>query len=253
MFISDFHLGSVACKVQQLEEFLHAVDCEHLYLVGDIIDVWVSARAGKWNQHHTNVIRTILGKSKRGTLIYYTPGNHDAFLRKVIRSELGNIVIDHDFVHTGADGRRYLVVHGDFYDKSVTACKPLAWAGTWLYEGLAVMHQAREKAGAKQKPGGFSLKKKFKGFIEYFTNYEEKVTVDAAKGGYAGVICGHIHKPKLVAHESGALYINTGDWIENMTAVVEHFDGRLELIYWDVYRKQFIAPEPEPLQEPVVA
>lgn len=215
------------------------MECERLYLVGDIIDAWVSARKGKWNQDHTNVIRTLLGKSKRGTQVFYTPGNHDAFLRKVIRSELGNIVIDHEFIHETADGRRFLVVHGDFYDKSVTACKPLAWLGTWIYEGMAGMSQNREKThGPPKKP--FGLKRKFKGFIEYFTNFEEKITVDAANAHYAGVICGHIHKPKMVEHDSGAMYINTGDWMENRTAVVEHFDGTLELIYWDDYRLQLL-------------
>lgn len=245
VFISDFHLGSVASKVDQLQSFLNLVDAEHLYLVGDVIDLWVSMRKGKWNQSHTNIIRTLLGKSKRGTMIRYTPGNHDAFLRKIQRSEMGNIVIDHEFVHVCADGRRFLVVHGDLFDKSVTAYKPLAWIGTWLYEGMASLDKFRERVtGKPKKAGGFSIKKRFKGFIEYFTNFEEKIVVDAANQKYDGVICGHIHKPKMVEHESGALYINTGDWVENMTALVEHQDGRLELIYWDVYRKQITRREP---------
>jgi len=239
VFISDLHLGSAACKEEAITDFLHAVECEKLYLVGDIIDTWVMT-ARKWQQVHTNIVRTVLGIAKKGTTIYYTPGNHDSFLRKLIRAELGNVVIDHQFVHETADGKRYLVVHGDFFDKSVNGVKFLAHAGAWTYEGIARLHNWREKVFGPRSPdkARFSLKARFKGFLEYFTNFEEKIVVDAANQGYDGVICGHIHKPKIVPHESGATYINTGDWMENLSAVVEHFDGRLELVFWDPNRRK---------------
>lgn len=251
VFLSDVHLGTAGCKTAKVQEFLHRVECDHLYLVGDIIDIWVSLRAGKWRQGHTNIIRTVLGKSKRGCIVRYTPGNHDAFLRKINGSDFGNIYIDHSFVHTTADGKKLLVVHGDFFDKSVSSLKPLAWIGTWIFEGMTVLNIWKQKLTGKQIEGPVgsktSIKKRFKSFVEYFTNFQERITVDAGNQGYDGVVCGHVHKPMIVSNEQGTLYINTGDWIENCTAIVEHFDGSLELINWDELCETFRSEEMEPI------
>jgi UDP-2,3-diacylglucosamine pyrophosphatase LpxH len=242
VFVSDLHLGSAGCKAEQVQEFLQRVECDYLYLVGDIIDMWVSVKRGKWRQKHTNIVRTILGKSKYGCQVRFTPGNHDALFRRLNGAELGNIAVDHAFTHFTADGKKLLVVHGDLFDKSVTSLRPIAWVATWLYECVTVLtawfNQYREKRG--KAPSDFSsrIKKKFKHAVQYVTSFEERIVVDAWNQGYDGVLCGHIHRPRIESHEYGGLYLNTGDWVENCTAIVEHPDGRLELVRWDELQKQ---------------
>ncbi|MCS6775645.1 MAG: UDP-2,3-diacylglucosamine diphosphatase [Chloroherpetonaceae bacterium] len=242
VFISDLHLGSAGCKTEQLQAFLHSVECEYLYLVGDVIDMWVAIKRGKWRQKHTNVVRTILGKSKYGCQVRYTPGNHDALVRRLNGSELGNIAIDHSFSHFTADGKKLLIVHGDLFDRSVTSLRPIAWVATWLYECLTVLTEwiTQYRAQRGLGPSDFSarVKKKFKHAIQYVTSYEERIVVDAWNQGYDGVVCGHIHRPRIERHEYGGLYLNTGDWVENCTAIVEHIDGKLELIRWTELQQQ---------------
>jgi UDP-2,3-diacylglucosamine pyrophosphatase LpxH len=237
VFISDVHLGSAACKAEAVQAFLLWVDCEQLYLVGDIVDIWVSRKKGKWRQAHTNILRTILDLSENGCRVYVTPGNHDSELRRMNGIDYGNIFIDHQFVHETLDGKRLLVVHGDFFDRSVTTFKGLAILGSWMHEGMTQINHVTNGIRAKlgKKPSDFSSKAKarVKSFIKYFTNFEDRITVDAKNQGYDGVVCGHIHKPAFELHEeSGAYYVNSGDWMQNCSAFVEHHDGRLELIYW---------------------
>lgn len=244
VFISDLHLGSAGSKTDQIQEFLTSVECEYLYLVGDVIDMWVAIKRGKWRQKHTNVIRTILGKSKYGCQVRYTPGNHDALVRRLNGAELGNIDIDHSFSHFTADGKKLLVVHGDLFDKSVSSVRPIAWLATWLYECLTVLTEwitvYRAKRG--QGPSDFSsrIKKKFKHAVQYVTSYEERIVVDAWTQGFDGVVCGHIHRPRIDTHDYGGVYLNTGDWVENCTAIVEHLDGSLELVKWEALRQHIL-------------
>lgn len=235
VFVSDVHLGSAGCRAEEFEQFLRSFDCENLYLVGDIIDLWVAVKKGKWRQEHTNVIRTLLGKSKRGCIVRYTPGNHDAFLRKVNGAELGNIQFENSFQHTLADGRSFYVTHGDLFDKTVKS-QLLALAGAWLYElttGFANwMNKMRVKVGREPKPIG-QLKAKLKKAINKMTSYEEKLAEHAWASHHAGVICGHIHRPALIQRADGIVYANCGDWVEHATCLVEHFNGKLELLTWD--------------------
>jgi UDP-2,3-diacylglucosamine pyrophosphatase LpxH len=236
VFVSDLHLGSVGSKAESVRHFLHDVHCEYLYLVGDIIDMWVGGRPGKWKQEHTNVIRTILGKSKVGCIVRYTPGNHDALVRKLNGTELGNITVGHSFSHVTVDGKRLLVVHGDCFDRSVTVLKPLAWLGAWSYEFLTILGEWVNSVRKTPPTGktGFAnrAKQRLKSCIQYFTSFEERITVDAQHQGYDGVVCGHIHKPRIDHRPDGGIYLNSGDWMEHCTAIVEHWDGRMELIYW---------------------
>jgi len=253
VFISDLHLGSAACHAERIRRFLYHTDCENLYLVGDIVDVWVGAQSWKWKQAHTNVIRTVLGKAKGGCQVRYTPGNHDGLFRKLCGAELGNILVDHSFVHTTADGKRLLVVHGDFYDRTVTAFKPLAWVGAWCYEFLTVTGAWLNAVFGGRGVGHMDLaagaKKRLKSFFEYFTNFQERITVDAQRQGFDGVICGHVHGPLIARHECGALYANTGDWVSHCSALVEHWDGRLELVFWDDVAERFVG---DPYQLPAL-
>lgn len=256
VFISDLHLGSVGCKAEAVQLFLYNLTCEHLYLVGDIMDMWVSRRKGKWRQTHTNVIRTVLGKAKYGTRVYLTPGNHDSEFRRMCGVDFGNIFIDHQFEHVTLDGTKLKVVHGDYLDRSVTTLRPLAYVGAWIHEGMTGVNlftnRIRERFGLKPSDFSSKAKKRVKSFVQYFTNFEDRIVGDAKHQGFDGVVCGHIHKPAFETHEeTGCLYINTGDWIEHCTALVEHLDGHLELIRWSDLASQ-VTGAPNTASQPVL-
>ena len=235
VFVSDVHLGTAGCHAEEFLEFLGLFQCENLYLVGDVVDVWVAFKSGKWKQTHTNVIRRILGMSKRGCQIYYTPGNHDAFLRKMNGADLGNIFIDDVFFHTTADGRKLYVVHGDLFDKTLSL-KWISWTCTWIYEAVTVfnawLNTRRSRKGRRPLSLHSAMKKRMKKAVTSLTSYEDQLSLQAALEDCDGVVCGHIHRPAIKTVGDGILYVNTGDWVENCTAVVEHFDGRLELLTW---------------------
>ncbi|QYK56570.1 MAG: UDP-2,3-diacylglucosamine diphosphatase [Fimbriimonadaceae bacterium] len=245
LFISDLHLGSAGCMVDELQAFLESVDCENLYIVGDLIDLYVVMKAGKWRQEHTEVVRSILEKSKEGTRIFYTPGNHDAFLRRLNGSDFGNIRIDHQVVHELADGRRLLVIHGDQFDRSVKFV-PLAWIATWVYEGMTVLtglvNAKRKQAGKEPTDFSGGMKKRLKKYVSRNSGADEALVNLARSMGLQGVICGHTHRPGITLDEEGMLYVNTGDWVEHGTAVAEHDDGRLELIVWNDVRHLYAGP-----------
>lgn len=236
IFLSDLHLGSAACDTAALQDFLASVECENLYLVGDLLDFWVGTHSRRWRQAHTDVLRAILAMANAGTVVRYTPGNHDALCRKLCGSELGNVLIDHRFVHITADGKRLLVVHGDTYDRVVSLFKPLAWLGAWCYEALTVLGAwlpalLGGRLGSKASLAD-RARQRIKSAYLYMTNFEERITVDACLQGYDGVVCGHVHRPDLSRHSIGVIYANAGDWQSHCTAIVEHWDGRLELIRW---------------------
>lgn len=237
VFISDIHLGALGCKVEAVQQFLHSFECETLYLVGDIIDGWVGSRASKWTQANTNLVRTILGKSKRGALVRYTPGNHDAFLHRMNGQEMGQIHIDHEFEHRTLDGRRLWVVHGDLFDTTVTKYRLLAYTGAWIYEyAFAVNNRVnRSRSRRDRRPIDFTtgLKKATKRIVKSTTSFETKVMAQARESGYNGVVCGHTHRPSLEAQPDGFLWVNTGDWVEHCTAVVETLEGELSLVWWN--------------------
>lgn len=234
VFISDLHLGSVGCKCERIIDFLGSFQCENLYLVGDIVDLWVALKKGKWTKQHTSIVRILLDKSKNNCTIFLTPGNHDAFLRKAIGIDLGNIFLDDHFCHETADGQRLLVIHGDQFDKTVKFL-PLAMLGTWMFEWVSVFNAKRSKLkGPGSKVG--SIKKRFKKMISSLTSFEDKLAWQASLSGFDGVVCGHIHRPEIRDIDE-IKYCNTGDWVENCTAIVEHEDGRLELLNWDQISK----------------
>lgn len=237
VFISDLHLGSVGCKADAIQEFLGSFECEFLYLVGDIVDGWVGKSDGRWGTSTTELVRLLLDKTNTdGTGVYYTPGNHDAFMRRLNGAELGNIVIDHSFVHATADGRDLLVVHGDMFDRSCTKFMPIAWVGAWIYEYVTILnaHVNRTRARREQRPIHFSsmLKIWTKRIIKRGSSYENQLLEHAIENGCDGVVCGHVHRPMIRESADGHLYINTGDWVENCTAVVETLDGKFELVKW---------------------
>lgn len=236
IFISDLHLGSVACRPGDVIEFLSQVDCEKLYLVGDIIDVWVGTHSGKWRHHHNRVVQALLHFANRGSEVLYCPGNHDAAFRKLLGYEVGAITIDHQFIHECVDGRQALVVHGDLYDRTVTRYPKVAYVGAWSHEWLSTF----DLAVARRRGGSFDFRKGIassakmycKHWIKGKTRYDETLIEYARSIGCTTVVCGHTHKPAMELRPDGVVYANCGDWIEHCTAIVEHFDGRFELIWW---------------------
>ena len=234
VFVSDIHLGAVGAKTEVATRFLASVSCDYLYLVGDVIDGWVGRKDRKWTPDHAEVIRQILQTANEGCIVRYTPGNHDAFMRRMHGVQLGNIHIAHSFERTTADNKDLLVVHGDLFDRTCTKYQPIAFFGAWMYEYLGMVNA---KVNTKQREKGrrpvdftTATKRGIKKFIGKATNYESSVMEFAKESGYDGVVCGHVHRPQITYADDGFVYVNTGDFVENCTAVVEHEDGRLELL-----------------------
>ena len=235
VWISDVHLGCRGCRADFLLEFLHAVECETLYLVGDIVDLWQMRRGLYWPQSHNNVIRTLLGKAKAGTRVVYVPGNHDLPLRAHHGTRFGNVDIRRETVHEGADGRRFLVIHGDQFDHAVRSSRLLTALGSGAYDVLLVVnrmvHAVRGRMGLRYWSLAAFIKHRVGTAVEYIERFEQALAAEAARRRLDGVICGHIHRPRVRSIE-GVAYFNTGDWMESCTALAEDPEGRLELIHW---------------------
>jgi UDP-2,3-diacylglucosamine pyrophosphatase LpxH len=238
IFVSDVHLGCRHSQAEQLLSFLKGYTCDYLYLVGDIIDGWKLHRGFHWNDTYTLLIRRIFGMVKHGTTVRYVAGNHDEFLRAYI-DELqtaltGHIEVANEFIHHAADGRRLLVIHGDQFDVSLTM-PWLAGLGDRAYSLLLTLNAlgnwVRRKLGLNYKSYSLVLKQNVKRAVNYINNFEELMAVHTRRRGCDAVICGHIHTPavKPIAHLT---YYNCGDWVENGTALIEHDDGQIELVYY---------------------
>ena len=235
IFLSDVHLGTKNCQAEELLEFLKAHDAETIYLVGDIIDFWRIKRKARWPQAHNDVLQKLLRKVRKGTHIYYIPGNHDEALRAYCGHRFGGIEIVEQAFHETADGRRFLVLHGDAFDVVVRYAKWLAFLGDSAYEmsiSINTWYNAlRRRLGLPYWSLSAWLKHKVKTAVNFIGEYEQALTAEARRNGADGVICGHIHH--AVAHKiDGIEYINTGDWVESCTAAAESYDGRLEIIHW---------------------
>ncbi len=235
VWISDVHLGFRGCSADHLLSFLHSIDCEFLYLVGDIIDVWEMRKRLYWPQSHNNVVRTILGKAKHGTKVIYVPGNHDELLRDYHDMVFGNVHIVEEAIHTNADGRRLLVTHGDKFDSVVRSSRAIALLGTRLYDWLLkanyLVHGVRRRLNLPYWSLAAFLKHKVKNAVLYISNFEKAVAHESARLGVDGVVCGHIHRPEI-SKMHNVIYCNCGDWVESCSALVEHHDGSLELLRW---------------------
>ena len=235
IWISDVHLGTRGCKAEFLLEFLKHNECDKLYLVGDIIDGWSLKRGWYWPQSHNDVVQKILRKARKGTKVIYVPGNHDEFARDYTDLSFGDVEVHHEVVHETADGKRLLVIHGDEFDVIVTYAKWLAYLGDSAYTLALVLNTwfnwVRNKLGYPYWSLSAYLKKKAKSAVQFIDNYETALADTARKRGLDGVVCGHIHHPEI-RMIGDMLYCNDGDWVESCSALVEHDDGRLELIDW---------------------
>jgi UDP-2,3-diacylglucosamine pyrophosphatase LpxH len=235
IFISDVHLGCRGCQAGFLLDFLQSTQCKQLYLVGDIVDIWGLRRSVYWPEAHNAVVREILDKARAGTRVFYIPGNHDDLFRAHVGSDFGNVSIRDEMVHETATGRRLLVLHGDRFDSVVQNGPWLAHLGSRAYDNLLalnlVLSRIRRLLGLRYWSLAGYLKHKVKNAVSYIGSFEGVLAAQARRQGVDGMICGHIHHPE-VRDLDGVLYCNCGDWVESCTALVEHHDGRLELLRW---------------------
>ena len=236
VFISDLHLGTPGCQAEALIEFLKSHTSDYLYLVGDIVDGWQLRRKWYWPQAHNDVVQKLLRRARKGCHVVYIPGNHDEFARGFVGHHFGGIEVTEEASHTLVDGRKLLLIHGDYFDAVVKYAKWLAYVGDNLYE-LALrlnrhLNRVRARMGLPYWSLSAFLKSKVKKALNFIADFEKALAHEAHKRGYQGVVCGHIHRAEIRMID-GVLYCNDGDWVESRSALVEHVDGRLELIYWD--------------------
>jgi UDP-2,3-diacylglucosamine pyrophosphatase LpxH len=235
IWISDVHLGTRGCQADRLLEFLRCHDSQMLYLVGDIVDGWQLKKSWQWSQLHNDVIQKLLRKVRKGTHVTFIPGNHDAFAREYIGLHFGGVVVERDTIHITADGRRLLVLHGDEFDGIVRYKKWLANLGSSAYNISIELNRwynkFRKWRGKPYWSLSAYLKGKVKNAVQFVANFEQAVVEEARRRDVQGVVCGHIHRAEL--RRIGDIeYANDGDWVESCTALVEHQDGRLEIISW---------------------
>ncbi len=235
IWISDVHLGTTGCQAQRLLEFLRKTESDTLYLVGDIIDGWQLKRRWYWDQSHNNVVQTVLKKARKGTEVIFVPGNHDEAVRQFIDLDFGGIRVRDELIHTTAQGKRMLVLHGDRFDGVISCAKWLAYVGDNLYTMILKWNQWlnswRARAGLPYWSLSQYLKLKVKNAVSYISSFENALAAEAKRRGLDGVICGHIHKPEI-REIDGITYCNDGDWVESLSALVEDYAGELRLVTW---------------------
>jgi UDP-2,3-diacylglucosamine pyrophosphatase LpxH len=236
IWISDLHLGSTQCQADVLLDFLKFNESEKLYLVGDIIDFWALSKKMYWPREHNTVIQKILRKARHGTQVIYVPGNHDENVRDYDSFVFGDITVKNSDIHTTAVGKKFLIVHGDEYDTIVRYHKWIAKLGSKGYDYLIeinrLLRTIRRWLGIQSH---FSLaayiKFKVKNIVQFISDYEDSIVNSLKHENVDGVICGHIHHAEI-KDIGGFMYINTGDFVESCTAIVEHFNGSIELVSW---------------------
>ena len=238
IFVSDVHLGTKDSQADKLNNFLKHNTCDTLYLVGDIIDAWrIQQNKWRWKQSHTNVVRRVLGHAKRGTRVVYVAGNHDEFLRPMIPYgfSFGLVEIHNQIEHIGIDGKHYLVTHGDLFDGITRLAPWLSFLGDKAYDIILSFNSKFNWVRHKFGFGYFSLSKylkaKVKKAVDFIFQFEKNLASYCKKRGFDGVICGHIHHAEIKEID-GVTYMNDGDWVESCTALVEHHDGRWEIVTW---------------------
>ena len=238
IFISDVHLGTRDCKAEALNNFLKHNNCDTLYLVGDIIDAWkIQRNKWRWKQSHTNVVRRVLGHAKRGTRVVFIVGNHDEFLRPLIPYGIGFglIEIQNQTEHIGADGRHYLVTHGDLFDGITRLAPWISFLGDRAYDIILSINSRFNWIRRRCGFGYFSLSKylkhRVKKAVDFIFQFEKNLAAYCKKRGFDGVICGHIHHAEIKVID-GVTYMNDGDWVESCTALVEHHNGSWQIVTW---------------------
>ncbi len=237
IFVSDVHLGTRACQADQLLDFLRSFDADNLFLIGDIVDLWAMRRRGVyWSEAQNTVVQKILKRARHDVNVVFVPGNHDEAAREHAGISFGNVLVVRDYVHTAADGQRYLLLHGDEFDVVTKYHRWIALLGDHAYALLVRLNvMLSSLRRALRIPGYWSLagyaKRRVKTALSFIFAFEESVVRYAKERHVDGVICGHIHVAAM-RHIDGISYINCGDWVDSGTGIVEHLDGRIELVHW---------------------
>jgi UDP-2,3-diacylglucosamine pyrophosphatase LpxH len=237
LFLSDLHLGTRAAQAELLLDFLKYHDAETIYLVGDIVDGWRLKKGWYWPQAHNDVVQKFLRKVRKGVRVIYIPGNHDEFARNYTGLTFGGIEVVSEALHKTADDKKIIVMHGDQFDIVVCNARWLAYLGDWAYRVAISTNTWVNTARRLSGMGYWSLsawaKMKVKNAVNFIGDFEKTLALEAKRKNADGVICGHIHHA-TIKQIDGALYINTGDFVESCSAVVEHQDGHFEIIYWQM-------------------
>lgn len=235
LWISDIHLGTAGCQARYLLDFLKHNESDTLYLVGDIIDGWQLRRGWYWPQPHNDVVQKILRKARRGTRVVYVPGNHDSMARQFMGLAFGDIEVADEVIHVTADGKRFLVTHGDLFDGVMQHARWLAYLGDTGYTLILSLNRwfngLRTRMGYPYWSLSQYIKHKVKNAVSFITAFEKVMIDEARRRDCDGVICGHIHKAEIRVFD-GLLYCNDGDWVESLTALAETADGTLEILHW---------------------
>lgn len=239
IWISDVHLGTKGCNAEMLIDFLDNTDSETMYLVGDIIDGWRLKKKFYWPSAHNDIVWRLLKRAKRGTRIVYIPGNHDEMFRQFTGLNFGGIEIRRAAFHETVDGRRLMVLHGDEFDAVMLSHRWLAFVGDWAYRAAmkvnVFVNGVRKAMGKPYWSLSKAAKHRVKNAVEFIGKYEEVVAKAAGERGVDGVVCGHIHTAEFRNFEfegKPVEYWNDGDWVEGCNALVEHHDGRMEILNW---------------------
>lgn len=237
IFISDVHLGTRACQAERLLDFMRSYASENVFLVGDIVDFWAMRRNIVWTPAQNTVVQKILRRARHGEKVLFIPGNHDEALRDYLDISFGDIEICGEYVHTLADGRRFLLLHGDEFDQVTRHHRWIAILGDVAYGALVKLNTAlsfvRRRFGMQcyWSLAGYA-KRRVKKTLQFIFDFEDTALRAAHQRGLDGIICGHIHFAVIREREDGMVYVNCGDWVDSCTAIVEHLDGTLELISW---------------------
>ncbi len=247
VFVSDVHLGFRGCRAALFLDFLAHLDTERLVLVGDVVDLWSLKRTHHWPDEHAAIVRRLAELAAEGVEVIYVPGNHDEALREFCGQTISGVRVMRELIHLGADGRRYLVRHGDDFDGAVQFSGVLRRFGSFMYDVMLhlghVVHAVRGRLGLPHWSLATWVKEQVPDAREYVARFERAAAHEAARRGVDGVICGHIHRPGL-REVGGILYCNDGDWVEHCTALVEDRGGRLALVAWAAHGSGAGAPAP---------
>jgi len=237
IFISDTHFGYPINQSKLLANFLQNHTCDNLYLVGDIIDFWALERKFTWKLADSHAVQQMLNKRRSGVPVIYITGNHDEFIRQHLDYiSFEGIKFVNEVDHVGVNGKKYLVIHGDIFDNETAVWDILSHLGNGAYMSSLYLSKfvnwIRGKFGLSPWSISLFLKQNVKGVVNYINKYEKHMIDYCKRGQYDGVITGHIHTP-CIKQMDGLEYYNCGDWVESCTALVEHMNGRFEIVKWD--------------------
>lgn len=239
--LSDLHLGTGTSRAKEVTQFLKAHKCDRLILNGDIIDGWQLRRSGAWKKKHTKFFKLVLRRAAKGTEIIYIRGNHDDFLDEVIPFSLGNFSIRRDYVLESGQ-KRYYVIHGDLFDTVTTKLKWIAKLGDISYTFLLWLNRHYNNWRAKRGLPYYSLSQQIKAGVKqavsFIDDFEKQLASVAKTRKCHGVICGHIHTPadRMIGDIH---YLNSGDWVESLTALVETYEGEWKIIHYSDWIKTY--------------